>query len=70
MYGTNEIVGKRGRIIGIVPMVNEGIAVIAVEAVKGTEPHEASAVLMNGVNRVVRQAVADVEPGPLLRRLG
>ena len=70
--GVDVAVRQRGGVARVVAVGGEAVAVVAVEAGLGTEPHEALAVLEDGQHRFLRQAVFDRQPleAQVARRAG
>ena len=50
-------------VVGVVFVYDEGVAVIAIEAVPGGKPHEAPPVLQNGNDIALREAIVGGEVG-------
>jgi hypothetical protein len=57
--GGNPAVGNRRGVAGNVLIYGKTISVVLVEPVLRTEPHETIAVLLNGINDVVREPLID-----------
>lgn len=57
--GVDETVRQGGRIVRIVAVDSQAVAVIAVQAGLGAEPHEALAVLQDGEHRFLGHAILD-----------
>ncbi len=61
--GQNEVAAQARRIIGVVFEHHEAVPIIAVESVPGGEPHEALAILQDGKDPVLGQALVGGEVG-------
>ena len=58
-----EVGAQAARVVRVVLVHDEGVTVIAIEAVSGGKPHEAPAILQNGNDIALRQAIVGGEVG-------
>src|SRR5579864_1316958 len=59
----NQAGAQRIRIVGVVFVHDERVAIIAIESVLGGKPHKAAAILQNRIDSIVGQAIGGGEVG-------
>jgi len=57
MKWPDMIIGDRIRIVGIMGKEFKGVAIPAIQAIRGAEPHKAVAILQNADNAIIWQSV-------------